>query len=321
VTILLYHRIAEPDSDPWDLAVSPHHFDQHLRVLSEIAPVIPLRQLVTKLRSGRLPRRSFVITFDDGYADNLINAKPLLEKYDSSATVFITTKYTNSDREFWWDELDRLLVSDVQLPDSIRLKLRGSVHYSQCVEPAATPANIRGRTAWKQDDDSRSRCSLYQDICALMRPLVEEDRDQIRNELLHATGSTGVARTSYRALSEHQILELVDGGLIEVGCHTATHPQLSALSSSEQRNEIVQSKRRLENLLDRTITSFAYPYGWQCDYTRETTALVREAGFDCACSVTNRCVDRHSDVFQLPRLQVPNIDGEAFQQWLAGLND
>ena len=51
-----------------------------------------------------------MVTFDDGYADNLWNAKPLLERYDVPAAVFVTTGYAGQDREFWWDELETLLL-------------------------------------------------------------------------------------------------------------------------------------------------------------------------------------------------------------------
>ena len=80
VLILLYHQITEALSDPWGLAVAPRHFAQHLEVLRRHAQVIRLQQLSQALLDGSLPEKSVVVTFDDGYADNLHNAKPLLER-------------------------------------------------------------------------------------------------------------------------------------------------------------------------------------------------------------------------------------------------
>lgn len=73
---------------------------------------------------------------------------------------------------------------------------------------------------------------------------------------------------------------------VRVGAHTMSHPHLSALASSSQREEIVQSKQVLEDTLGHEVSAFAYPYGSAEDYTADTVALVREAGFRVA--VTNR---------------------------------
>src|SRR2546429_6337719 len=77
--ILMYHSIAEVDSDPFALRVTPDCFAEHLEVLQKYCQPIPLSQLMRALRDGKIPNRAVVITFDDGYADNLRIAKPLLE--------------------------------------------------------------------------------------------------------------------------------------------------------------------------------------------------------------------------------------------------
>ncbi|HSE98315.1 MAG TPA: polysaccharide deacetylase family protein, partial [Blastocatellia bacterium] len=121
--ILLYHRIADSASDPWSLCVTPQHFAEHLEVLAKHGFVVRLERLARALDGGRLPHRSAVITFDDGYVDNLWNARPLLEQFDLPATVFVTTGNTGRSREFWWDELERLILQPGTLPESLRLTI------------------------------------------------------------------------------------------------------------------------------------------------------------------------------------------------------
>ncbi len=110
LSILLYHRVTEVPSDPWALSVTPDHFAGHLEILREYTRPISLQQLSQGLREGNLPDCSVVVTFDDGYADNLLNAKPLLERYDVPATVFLATGLVEHWREPWWDELEQLLL-------------------------------------------------------------------------------------------------------------------------------------------------------------------------------------------------------------------
>src|SRR5438552_4939252 len=76
--ILTYHRIAEVRSDPWALCVRPHYFAEHLEVLRRDYHPLPLAQLAAAMMAGNIPRRAVVVTFDDGYANNLSQAKPRL---------------------------------------------------------------------------------------------------------------------------------------------------------------------------------------------------------------------------------------------------
>ena len=107
--VLLYHRVFEPERDPQLLAVRPRHFEEHMALVRERFRPMALGELVEGARRRRVPERAVAVTFDDGYADNLHQAKPVLERSDVPATVFVATGYTGTGREFWWDELDRLL--------------------------------------------------------------------------------------------------------------------------------------------------------------------------------------------------------------------
>ena len=109
---------------------------------------------------------------------------------------------------------------------------------------------------------------------------------------------------------------MVEGELIEIGSHTMTHPALSTLSLSAQWDEIQQSKTHLETILKRPVCSFAYPYGRQCDYLPETVAVVRDVGFTCACANFAGVVDRFTDRFQLPRIQMQDWERNEFARQL-----
>jgi peptidoglycan/xylan/chitin deacetylase (PgdA/CDA1 family) len=101
--ILVYHRIAELHHDPHLLCVTPDCFDSHLQFLKDSYEVIALPELVSRITNKQLTGHEAVITFDDGYVDNLTAALPLLEKYNLPATIFITTGLLGQTANFSWD--------------------------------------------------------------------------------------------------------------------------------------------------------------------------------------------------------------------------
>jgi peptidoglycan/xylan/chitin deacetylase (PgdA/CDA1 family) len=308
--------VAEVSSDPWLLCVTPQHFAEHLEVLRKHCCPMPLQQLTQALQQGRLPHRSVVITFDDGYADNLHNAKPLLERYGIPATVFLSSGYIGYEREFWWDELERLLLQPGTLPETLYLSINGKTYHWELGEAAHyTKDAYQRHCCWQfeQEHDPSPRHSLYRSLYQLLCPLLAGQRRELLNELLAWAGTKPLNRSTHRSLTLAEVSALGQGELIEVGAHTVTHPFLSSLSVASQRGEIEQSKACLEQIVRHPVSSFAYPHG---NYTVETATLVREAGFTCACSTAADVVWRGTDCFQLPRVVVEDWDGQEFARQL-----
>lgn len=314
--ILMYHSVAEVGSDPWSLCVTPQHFAEHLEVLQKYGCPIKLQELTQSLRHGDLPNRAVVITFDDGYANNLHNATPFLERYNIPATIFLVTGHIGCEREFWWDELDRILLQPGNLPETLNLNIKGNTYQWELGKAVyyREDDHLRhpDRRVWEGNPCSRR--SLYHSLWQLLGPLTESERAKIVDELLKWARLERVIRPTHRSLSFEEMLTLVEEELIEIGSHTVTHPILSAHPVAFQKNEIQQSISYLENVLGRPVLSFSYPHG---DYEAATLSLVREAGYACACTTVEETVWRNTDCFQLPRVQVQDWDGEEFAKRLS----
>ena len=311
----MYHCVAEVDLDPWSLCVTPHHFAEHLKVLQKYAYPVSLQQLAQGHQDGNIPYRSVSVTFDDGYANNLHNAKPLLEQYNVPATVFVTTGYLGQNREFWWDELERLLLQPGRLPETLCLKLNGSTQQWELGE-----ASYYSKEDYRRDRERRaserypgSRLALYYSVWQQLRLLNEGERLKALSEITIWGNAEPGTRLTHRPLLPEELSTLAEGRLVEVGAHTVTHPFLPTRSSAFQQDEIQRSKVHLEAVLERRVTSFAYPFGY---YTPETVKLVQAAGFTCACSCVEETVWQHSDCFQLPRFEVRNWNGQEFAKRL-----
>ena len=318
--ILLYHRVADAETDPWSLCVTPRHFAEQVEILGRHVRTVPLRQLGAALADGKRLEGSVVVTFDDGYADNLHNARPVLERHDVPATFFLTTGYLGGRREFWWDELERLLLQPGVLPERLQLSIDGATHRWELGGAARYGAEAfqchRGWRAW--EDPPTPRHALYRSLWELLRRVAEDRRWQVLDDLRGWAGAERVARATHRPLSLDEVVAMARGELVEIGAHTVTHPSLSALPAASQRDEIQRSKARLEELLGRSVTSFAYPFGARSDYIGETPTIVRDSGYACACSNFTGVVRRSTDRFQLPRVQVKDWGGEEFARRLSG---
>ena len=96
--ILMYHSVSRIGADPWGLRVAPRQFAEHMAVLRTHTNPIRLDELASAT-VGDGTRRPVVVTFDDGYADNLLHALPILERYRIHATIFVATGFVGSQRE------------------------------------------------------------------------------------------------------------------------------------------------------------------------------------------------------------------------------
>lgn len=316
VLILMYHRVADYVSDPWALCVSPRNFEDQLSVLRRIAPPMSLTRLIADLRGGKVPRRSVVITFDDGYADNLHIASPLLQKYDAPATIFLVSSHINRSSEYWWDELDRIFLSPGQLPSSLHMKIEqtaqewkfnGVSQYSE-----AEAQKHREWRAW--DTPPTQRHSAYFSLWQQLRPLKRDDRHQKLEELRSWANVSDEGRDTHRVLSANELETVKRQILFEIGCHTATHPQLSSLPEEAQRNEIQSSKAAIEEMIGQRVHHFAYPFGGKDDYSAATVSIVQESGFTSSCSTIPEVIKSESDVYQLPRVQIEDWNGAEFEK-------
>lgn len=324
--ILMYHRVADLDRDPQCLAINPATFEAQMTLLSKRYPIIPLTELIAGVRNRKVPDRSIVVTFDDGYADNLVNATPILESLKVPATVFVSGDADSYRREFWWDELEGLILRPGVLPG--RVELRTSARNVSLPLPSATvysAADAARDRSWNVLlPDTSSRHALYRDLAAFLRQLSGEDRcvalSQLR-ELVQLEESSGGFPTSEvnRRMTPDEIATLDASPFMEVGGHTVSHPVLAMRSTQEQREEIEVNRDHLTALCGQAPRTFSYPYGSLDDYADETVTLVREAGYLGACSNHYGVVKMWTDPYRLPRCVIrgwnPGTLAERIEGW------
>jgi len=289
VIVLIYHRVTTLFSDPEMLAVTPENFRAQMRHLKENVSLVRFEEDWTKVS-----KPAVAITFDDGYADNALEALPIIEEVGVPAAFFVSTGTIGTVREFWWDELRRIILERQNLPTSFTLN------------------DSRFGTRWPTSTRSE-RQKLYHEMVRLMNNSDPERRkDWLAQLRTWAQDTHETGNTTHRAMTVEELRLLAESSWVTIGAHTVTHSRLSALPRAAQREEIVASKRQLETWLDREITVFSYPFGTRCDYTKESVALCREAGFTKVAANFPDQAHSWTDPYQIPRHLVRNWPVEVF---------
>lgn len=312
--ILLYHRVARLRSDPQRLSVTPEHLAEHLEHVRKRYHPIGLSELNHALAVKRVVDRAIAVTFDDGYADNLWNAKAILERYHVPATLFVTTGYVGKNREFWWDDLERLLLLPERLPEKLVLHISGRLHdwdLHEGEKESAPQWNVTKTFC------PSPRHKVYKELSHLFCFLDNEEQRHILTTLTQWAGVSSDPRPEYRALNPDELKALSDSRLVQIGAHSITHPVLAIQPLEMQRKEIVESKKYLEDIVERPVSSFCYPHGGVEDVGEETVRLVREGGYEIACSTVRTPVTRYSNPYWLPRYVVRDYDVEEFAYQLS----
>ncbi len=315
--ILMYHRIAVEPLDPWQLCVTPAAFAGQLDWLRAHCRVVPLRQLARELRDGNLVPRSVAISFDDGYADNLLAAEPLLRERGLPATFFLTTATLGAQREFWWDALERLLMRPEALPAVLRIRVGGEEKTYAAGRAAAVCDPVgesRGVKPWKAA--SGTRLAFYYQVWDSLRSLEEPVRQQALEQLRAQLDMSEVANSARRTLTHGEVGQHAASPVADVGAHSVTHATFSRRTPEQQRWEMQQSRQDLESMLRRDIPGFAYPFG---DFGPDTARLAREAGFEFACTTEEEPISSSTSAHLMPRVAVEESDPRAFAAQMGGL--
>jgi len=307
--ILIYHRVADPPVDPWGLAVRPAHFDEHLAVIRRSRRPLHMSGFFKRLERGELPADAVAVTFDDGYVDNLRQARPRLASARVPATLFVTTGAVGQRAEYWWDELARSILLR-------RAPLNGEVDIAgEPVRLVFGAADDTGQaSAWRAwQDPETERQATYLAIWGRLRTASAAARDAAMNRLRELL-EPPPPDSADLPMTEAEIAVLAADDLFEIGGHTVTHPVLPALEPAERRREIREGRLACERLVNKPIAGFAYPHG---ALDADSQAAVRECGFLWACSTQSRAVPSHGyDRYALPRVGVLDGDAHAFERAL-----
>jgi len=264
LTVLNYHRIDDPlrpgfNTFKPNVSATPSQFARQMDYLSQQYNVVSGREVAQWLNGRqKLPPNAAVITFDDGYKDNLEHAYPILKTYYLPAVIFLTTSHIDSSESFYWDIVaycfDHTSKDNADFP-------------------------LLGRRRWQS---AESRKQVMDEWIAMLKTLPESDKKKQVDRLPDILdASVPDDLSAGLTLTWSEVRHLSDNG-IEMGSHTVSHPILTRVSLEEARDELVHSKSKIEAAINKPVVSFAYPNGQRSDFNNTLVNCVAEAGYQVA---------------------------------------
>ncbi len=293
--VLVYHRVApaggraarsEPPGYGVERGVPLDVLEAQLRFMRRHAEPLPLSQL---LRREPDAAPAFGVSFDDGYADNLHLAAPLLESLRIPATVFLNTDFVGTDRLFWWERLG----------EALRASRAESLDVAACAPELRARWSLPERLPLASDAQRES--AHWQLSMALMRTPPAEIEAALRALAGAAHAKLPERGRAAPLLDWDQVRELRRRGF-ELGAHTRSHANLAQLDAAECEAEVLGSVERLAAELDAPVATFAYPYGGPEHQSEAARSAIARSGCEAAFTTELGAVRPGSDPLRLPRM-------------------
>lgn len=287
LTILAYHRVLpmhEADRYPFTSMVMPRdQFEAQMAYFASHCSPMALPVAIERLRSGQLPHRALVVTFDDGYRDNYDHAFPILSKYRVPAAFFVVSGIIGDGLQLWWDAVAsqvRTIVRQRMLRNESEAKRFPGWMLSILRDP----------------DCERDLSLTIRRIVTGLNFASATGRLEVLRSMQCMSGAESSGSQSLM-LSWDQLREL-DGAGMTIGSHTASHAFLDELEAGEASQQIRFSTRVIEGALGHSVRYFAYPAG---RFNGQSPDLLRGAGIEAALTMlpgTNRAT---TDPYRLRR--------------------
>ena len=295
--IIMYHRVASVETDPWGLSVSPSNFQAQIAALQRRHLVLSTEDFIDQARRGTIASNAVTITFDDGYLDNLTNAAPILANAKLPATLFLATHIAEQGASYWWDVLASTVLDTPPVTGSVIIG-NESVFIQLGVRE---PADDR-RLNWRAWEPRTAREQLHYQLWNRIRPL---DSDGIAAALLSLNEVFGpVTMELPRAMRLDEVAQLIATAPFTLGGHTNDHADLVTLPAEMVLNQIVDGRDVVRQIAGNDPAGFAYPYG---SHNHFACAAVEAAGFTWACTTHHGHVSTAPDLYRLPRITAQDV--------------
>jgi len=279
--ILMYHSVPCEDDAAWIAPrnrMHPSRFERQMRFLSRHRRVVAIDELRDALERGDpIPPRTVLLTFDDGYRDNLEVVAPILQEYRLPAALYLATGYVTDGENQWADQL--YVAIRRRRRDHLDLDGVGQFDLGR---PEAREAAYR---------------AIAQRLLVADRPSREQTLRRISEQLMLDS------RSIRQTLTWEEVRRLADQNpLLTLGVHTADHLDLSSVTVNDAMRQIRRSVVEFETRLGRLPRHFSFPYSRS---VQEICRRLPELGISTAMTGTETSDAAQPDPLDLRRIEAP----------------
>jgi len=251
--ILIYHGICQQDQTRFNPIFLTHKtFEQHLKFYKKHFNVVSLDDYYQQKFSDQ--KFNICLTFDDGFANNYKYVLPLLEQYQIPATFFVTA-IRDAGCDILWN--DFLGIISKYGPDQISFKdesYRKGIHNKYISTKTGISLVERLRSGGFAEK------AEMMDILYPLAPFKNNKHE----------------KDYWQQMTTTQIKALSDSPFANIGAHGYFHNDLARIDINDVKTELIDSKRYLENIIQKPINSLAFPYG---SYTTEVVRVAKQTGY------------------------------------------
>jgi peptidoglycan/xylan/chitin deacetylase (PgdA/CDA1 family) len=245
--------------------------------------IVSLDKCLERLARNDQSSRYAVLTFDDGYRDNVSVALPILEQHNAPFMMYVPTGAPTRSMQSWWLGLRKLFLSR----DKVAIDALGRQFH--CSDIRSKTSALAEVIRWVHQDYRRS---------AMLAPTFQQN------------GISLAALNDAYFLDERELGILARHPLASIGGHTTSHAALATLDGPSARAELADNRAYLENLLQRSIRHVAYPYGGPRACGLREEHLANEVGFQTAVTTRQGQLHEHKmNHLALPRIGFSSRSG------------
>ena len=289
LVILLFHGVVERDLHPLRNYNCKHltqdTFAKILKDMTREGTALSLNDVIDfNAANEPYPPKSFVVTFDDGFANNLTVAAPILADFNIPATIYVTTDFVENNRMSWVDRIEWA----IEKCGSVRLRLpwQGNpINLQNIKEKQTALDNIRMHV---KNDQSIRPDDIATDIqlqCNLPETWSTDDPLDLK-------------------LTWPQVIKLANSPQFIVGGHTHTHAILSFLDGNELAYELDTSMALLQKMAGVRSLHYSYPEGLAHCYSETVIDALKSRGVICCPTAIDGVNPSDIDLFNLKRVTV-----------------